>query len=86
MSINFESPMDDTTKNLINKIFGDKVAAYDEKTVLLEGLNKANQSEFKALANVAKQPVTLELHEHGDIKEMSDGTRYQVTSRGWEKI
>ena len=86
MSIQFDQPMNKETQNLIEKLFGDKVVAYDDQNIILERINQFNQSEFKALANEAGQPVTLELHDQDDIVEMKDGTRYRVTEHGWKKI
>ena len=86
MSIQFDQPMNDESKKLIDKFFGDKVVAYDHKTVLLEGLNQINQGEFKAISNEAKQPATLSFHGQGEIVGMQDGTKYQVIKQGWEKI
>lgn len=34
----------------------------------------------------ALQPVTLDTHNVGEIKELRDGTKYRTTSRGWRKI
>jgi len=39
--------------------------------------------EHKALF-AGKQPITVELNEEGDVKEMDNGTKYRVTSNGWE--
>jgi len=47
---------------------------------------KLEHKKMGDLARAAKQPVTVELNEEGEIKEMSDGTKYRVTSQGWKKI
>ena len=87
MSISFEENMNDETRELIEKQFGDKIKLMDKKNVLLERLNEGfKQDDFKEIANTAKQPVTLELHGGGEIKTMSDGTQYQVTKSGWVKV
>ena len=85
MSISFEDPMNDEAREAFYKIFGTEVVAMDERQVLL---NKRDfkQSDMKIVANAAKQPAQLEMHGEGDIKTMSDGTRYKVTSRGWQKL
>ena len=72
-------------------MFGDDIKAMDERTALFESeMEKMqqvfSQKEMKKLANTAKQPVSVELNELGDIKTMSDGTEYALTSKGWRKL
>ena len=85
MSINFDDPMNDEARKLIIKKFKD-VAAMDETTALLDKLEEINQSDMKEIANTAKQPVSVEINEPGDIKTMSDGTKYRCTNKGWRLI
>ena len=85
MSINFEHPINEEALNLIQETFGTPIAQ-DERTVLLDRVGVIKQQQMKAIANAAKQPATIEVHSKGDIKTLSDGTRYQVTSRGWIKL
>jgi len=86
MSIQFENPMNEETAERIKKTFGDKIAVIDERNVLLERLSEINQKEMKAIANTAGQPVTVNIHDQGDIIEMSDGTKYCVTTKGRMKV
>jgi hypothetical protein len=58
----------------------------DETKILFNDVLKIDQRKMTALANAAKQPVTIEFNEEGEVKEMSDGTKYRVTPNGWVKI
>jgi hypothetical protein len=86
MSIQFDEPMNEESSEMIKKMFGDVVVVSDEQNVLLEKLTDIHQKEMSLLAKTAKQPVTAKMHDDGDIVEMIDGTKYQVTKRGWRKI
>ena len=86
MSIQFEKPMNEETVEAIKKAFGEKIAVIDGKNVLLEKLTAVYQGKMSAIAKKAKQPATLNIHAEGDIVEMSDGTKYQASPRGWKKI
>jgi hypothetical protein len=57
----------------------------DERTFLFDRL-EINQSKMKEIANKAGQPVTVEHNVEGDIKTMSDGTRYQCSHNGWVRL
>lgn len=78
--------MNPETFSLIQEKFSEKIEAMDEKTVLLKQFNEIKQSDMKEIANTANQPVSVELHGNGEIKTMSDGTEYEVTPQGWQKI
>jgi len=41
---------------------------------------------MKKIANAAKQPVSIELNDLGEVKTMQDGTKYEVTPNGWKRI
>jgi hypothetical protein len=85
MSLNFHDPMNEQASAFIKKLF--EPTAMDEQQVLLNDLtDKVDQANMKELANLAKQPVTLEINELGEIKEMSDGTKYRLTLQGWRKL
>ena len=86
MSMQFEKPMDEETAKRIKEMFGDNITVMDKKNVLLERLSEIHQKEMKAIANKAEQPVTVNIHDKGDIVTMSDGTKYQVTQKGWRKV
>ena len=85
MSIQFERPMNEETRRMIEEMFSQNVAAMDDKTVLVNEF-RCLSNEMTALANTAKQPVCVEIHGDGEIKTMSDGTQYRVTPQGWRKI
>lgn len=86
MAISFQDPVNNETFAKIMEEFGDKVVTNDRKTFLLTNVDEINQKLMKEIANTAKQPATVELCSEGEIKTMSDGTRYRVTPRGWQKI
>ena len=85
MSINFNDPMNKEARSVMHRLFGTPVAE-DETTALFNTLDNISSGKMKQLANVAKQPATLEISGDGDIKEMSDGTRYRCTPKGWVKL
>lgn len=85
MSMNFTQPVNDEAFTKIKELFGEP-AASDRKTLLFDEMNEIRQKDMKEVANLAKQPVTIEIHGEGEIKTLSDGTRYQVTPRGWRKL
>lgn len=85
MSINFEEPMSDEARALMKELFGEPDVEDDRHALFSKRLTMVQQDMSK-LANVAKQPVTVEVHELGEVKTMSDGTRYKVTPGGWVKL
>ena len=85
MSITFDRPIDAKTLEAMLKLFGEP-AAVDDRTALYDTLKPIIGRKVSALARTAKQPVTVSFHDEGDIKILSDGTRYRVTPQGWRKI
>lgn len=85
MSMNFEHPINEATASRIEELFGKPVAS-DGKTLLFDQMGEIRGRDMKEVANLAKQPATIEVHGNGDIKTMADGTRYQVTPQGWRKL
>lgn len=85
MSMNFKEPLSDEAFAKIKKFFGEP-AAGDRKTLLFNEMKVIDSSAMTEIANTAKQPATIELHGNGEIKTLSDGTRYQVTPQGWRKL
>lgn len=85
MSMQFEKPVDNETIEKIKKVFGEP-AAHDRKTFLFDRMSEIRQSEMKEIADSAKQVTTVEVNGAGDIKTMADGTRYQVTDKGWVRL
>lgn len=88
MSIQFDKPMSKETEQRLKQMFGASIAVIDDRNVLLENLTREiKQKEMSAIAKEEKQPITLNIHhEIGDIVEMSDGTKYEVTEKGWKKV
>jgi len=85
MSINFNEPIGPEASSMLRELFG-KPVAEDGKTFLFEELAPMHQRKMPELANKAGQPVDVELNSVGEIKTMRDGTRYQVTPKGWRKL
>jgi len=85
MSMNFNEPVNDAALARIKELFGEPVAS-DRKTLLFDHMTEIHSRDMKEIANLAKQPAAIEIHGDGDIKTMGDGTRYQVTPKGWRKI
>lgn len=85
MSINFEQPVNDAVMEKLKDLFGEP-AVNDRKTLLFDRIGTIQQAQMKEVANLAKQPMTVEVHGQGDIKTMSDGTRYEVTPQGWKRL
>ena len=84
MSINFNDEVNDDVLEEMKRFFG-KDTPMDRKTALID-TSVIDQKEMKKLANMSNQPVSVELHGEGEIKTLADGTRYQVTERGWRKL
>lgn len=85
MSIQFDDPVNEETRQRIREAFGEAVAS-DEKTFLFDNMREIHQKTMKEIANTAKQPATVGLHRQGEIVTLSDGSRYEVTPRGWRRI
>jgi hypothetical protein len=85
MSLNFNQPVSDDVLDRLKSMFGEPVAS-DRKTFLYPSMPEINSRQMTEIANAAKQPVTVALHSTGDIKTMTDGTRYEVTATGWKKL
>ena len=86
MSMQFDQPMDKKTSKRIKEMFGDNIVVMDAQNVLLENLSEIHQKQMKVVADTSKQPITMNIHDEDDIVEMTDGTKYQVTPKGWQKI
>jgi len=95
MSMNFDNPMNKETRDKITEMIekGDLPVpvASDEKTLLFDEQLNLQAKKMADLANTAKQPLSVEVNGvdvegNADIKELSDGTKYKVTPRGWQKV
>lgn len=90
MSINFNDPMNSEAMAKLQEFFKDgtlpEPVVMDDRRALFNTKLDLQQRKMTELANAAKQPVMVELNEEGEIKEMSDGTKYRVTPKGWKKI
>jgi hypothetical protein len=85
MAMQFDKPVNDEAMAKIVEAFGQPVAT-DRKTFLFDNMGAIKQRLMTEIANAAKQPATVEVVGEGEIKVMSDGTRYRVTPTGWKKI
>ena len=90
MSINFNDPMNSEVMAKLQELFKNgtlpEPVAMDERRALFNDDPRLQQRTMIELANAAKQPVMFELNEEDEIKEMSDGTKYRVTPKGWKKM
>lgn len=85
MAMQFDRPVNDEAMSKIVEAFGQPVAT-DRKTFLFDNMGTIQQRLMSDIAKAAKQPATVEMAGEGEIKVMSDGTRYHVTPTGWKKI
>jgi hypothetical protein len=85
MSISFNDTPNPLAKEFMEKMLGGAEFT-DGKSFLYGDMDEIEKGFMGELANKAGQPVTVELHGEGEIKSMADGTRYQVTPRGWVKL
>ncbi len=86
-SINFQEPYSEESAKRLRELFGEP-AAFDALKLLY---NHSEQpivgKDLSAIARKEKQIVELQLHAPGEVKEMSDGTKYQVDEKGnWRRI
>lgn len=85
MSVSFPDSINKEAFRKLQKAFGD-AAAHDDKTFLYNEMPQIDRKVMSDIARTAKQPATVELHGEGEIKVMSDGTRYQATPQGWKRL
>ena len=85
MSINFNAPVNEETRDLLRGAFG-KSIANDGKHFLYDKLPAISGPLMKEVARTAGQTAELELNTEGDVKKLSDGTRYMATTEGWQKL
>lgn len=86
MSMSFDEPVNNAALKRIFELFGEPVSLGNRRKLLFNNMNEVNQKDMKEIANLAGQPVMVGVHSLGEIVEMSDGTRYQVTEKGWRKL
>ena len=85
MSVNFQDEVSPEAIKRMAEVFGEPVAT-DKRLFLYDQMREIEQSRMKELANMTKQPVTVEMNAPGEIKTMSDGTKYEVTEHGWKRV
>ena len=85
MSVNFDQPLNEQGHALLRELFGEPAAA-DGKQFLFDKMPIIMQANMKALTRTAGQTAVVGVHGRGEIKTMADGTRYQVTKRGWTRL
>jgi hypothetical protein len=83
MSINFHDPLNNEALMALREMA--IPVQNDERTFLFDRL-EIDQRKMKELVNKAGQPATVEFNGDGDIKTMSDGTKYQCTIKGWVRV
>lgn len=85
MSVSTPSPMTAEMMESLRRTLG-KPVARDERTALYDQMAALTSKQGGDMARAQGEPVKVEMHEVGDIKILSDGTRYQVTPSGWKKL
>jgi len=85
MSMQFDKPISKQHQKFIKELFGDGLVVMDERKALLHS-KTIDPHKMKMVANEVGQPVDVEINDLGEIKTLSDGSMYEVTSKGWEKI
>lgn len=86
MSATFQNPVDDEMMKHMAEFFGQPVAT-DRKIFLYDELpDPLVGGKVAELAKKDEQPLTVEINDPGEIKTLSDGTKYRVTQKGWQKI
>lgn len=83
MSINFEQDISPEVAESMREMFD--IKAMDQRTALFEKVGMLEQKKFKELANTAGQPVTVQLHQIGDRKEVG-GVVYELDEKGWRRL
>lgn len=81
MSLNYEKPLNDEAKEMVEKLFG-KPVAMDDQAALVNIKNGIDSKAMSNIANAAQQPVSLELNDIGDTKVVK-GIPYKMTEEGW---
>lgn len=85
-SINFQEPYSEETAKKLREFFGEP-AAFDATKLLYDHISMIKGKDMSAIARSEKQVVNVSLHDPGEIKELSDGTKYQVNDKGeWRRI
>ncbi len=85
MSIQFDEPLNSEQQKVMNNILYPHVITSDERQALLD-TTVIQQTQMRELARKMHQVVVVEVDELGEIKTMSDGTKYQATKEGWVKL
>jgi phage gp36-like protein len=90
MSINFKEEMNEETLEVFKKMIDvgsiSNPVVQDKCKALFDDITKVHKEEMKILEKIADQSISIEINEEGEIKEMSDGTKYLVTPNGWKRI
>lgn len=83
MSLKFKEPMNDAAREMIAKEFGEHQLQDDHITLFGRSIMTTHKV-LGYVANVAGQPITLCMHEEGDVVTMDDGKSYRCTEGlGW---
>jgi len=87
MSMNFKEPVDKEFQDWMAKRLEDmgaEVVDMDDRTTLINNLS-VERRQMTEIANRAGQPLTVELNDKDEIKEVG-GVKYRVTPKGWKKV
>lgn len=80
----FKNELTDAQRKMVEELMG-KPEAEDGKTFLYNRLKMPRRKLAKIAREVA-EGVTARTVDEGQIITMKDGTRYEVTARGWVRV
>lgn len=83
MSMSFKNALSDEQCQAMEELFN--VKAHDGKEFLLDD-SVFDSKKGGDVARMTGQIAELELNNKGDVKELSDGSKYEATEKGWVKI
>ncbi len=83
MSINFQDVITEEQSEALQEMFN--VEAHDRKTFLVNE-TEFEQKKLSKVARMTNQIAQLELNTSGEIKELSDGSKYKLEKTGWKKL
>lgn len=83
MSMSFEQDINPEMQERMKEMLN--ITAIDKRTALFEKGDFLDQKKFKEIANMTNQPVTVQLNEIGDRKEVG-GVVYELDEKGWKRL
>ena len=82
----FERELTPDEQDELAAAFADGMVAIDEKQALLDWFGEDDEIKRETFEKRLSQKINVGALAEGEIRTMSDGTQYQVTTKGWRKI